>query len=88
MHGKSTDFDVLEKAFRSTTNSLIKLECIERKPDAYLKIWKTWSKNSRIQKCFDLGPVKNWSPQLTWKLNEAISRKIWIKSKQIKANEI
>ena len=31
--------------------------------------------------------VKNWCPQLTWTLNEAISPKIWIESKQIRINE-
>ena len=31
--------------------------------------------------------VKNWCPQLTWKLNEVISPKIWIKSKQMKTND-
>ena len=34
-----------------------------------------------------LKSVKNWCGQLTWKLNEAISSKIWIESKQIKTNE-
>ena len=34
-----------------------------------------------------LTSVKNWCPQLTWKLNEAISPKIWIESKQIKTNQ-
>ena len=32
--------------------------------------------------------VKNWCGQLTWKLNEAISSKVWIKSKQIKINDV
>ena len=31
--------------------------------------------------------LQNWYGQLTWKLNEAISLKIWIESKQIKMNE-
>ena len=34
-----------------------------------------------------LKSIKNWCLQLTWKLNEAISSKIWIESKQIKTNE-
>ena len=34
-----------------------------------------------------LTSVKNLCPQLTWKLDEAISSKIWLKSKQIKTNE-
>ena len=34
-----------------------------------------------------LTSVKNWCVQLTWKLNEAISSKIWLESKQIKRNE-
>ena len=44
--------------------------------------------NRKIPKSkFFLPSVKNWCPQLSWKLNEAISRKIWIESKQIKTNE-
>ena len=34
-----------------------------------------------------LKSVKDWCGQLTWKINEAISSKIWIESKQIKTNE-
>ena len=30
---------------------------------------------------------KNWFVQLTWKLNEAISSKIWLESKQMKIND-
>ena len=30
---------------------------------------------------------RNWCVQLTWKLNEAISLKIWLESKQIKTNQ-
>ena len=47
---------------------------------------KTQSKNSRIQKFFYLS--QELVTQLTWKLNEAISRKIWIESKQMKINDI
>ena len=36
-------------------------------------------KQHKIQKIFEIG-------QLTWKLNEAISSKIWIESKQTKIN--
>ena len=32
--------------------------------------------------------VKNWCPQLTWKLNEAVSLKIWIESEQIKSKQM
>ena len=35
-----------------------------------------------------LTSVKNWWPQLTWKLNEAISLKIWFESKEMKINDI
>ena len=35
-----------------------------------------------------LTSVKNWCPQLTWKLNEAVSSKIWIQSKQMKINDV
>ena len=34
-----------------------------------------------------LKSVQNLCAQLTWKLNEADSSKIWIESKQIKTNE-
>ena len=32
--------------------------------------------------------VQNWCSELTWKLNEANSSKIWIESKQIKINDV
>ena len=35
-----------------------------------------------------LTSVKNWYPQLAGKLNEVISPKIWIKSKQMIINDI
>ena len=38
---------------------LIKLEYIERKPSAYLKIWKTKSQNPQI---FFFTTGKNWCP--------------------------
>ena len=42
-------------------------------------------KNTKSKKF--LKSVQNWCAQLTWKLNEANSSKIWIESKQIKTNE-
>ena len=63
-----------------------KLEYNERKPSAYPKILKTLSKNPKIYFFFTL--VKNWCPQLSWKLNEAIFPKIWIKSKQMKIIDV
>ena len=35
-----------------------------------------------------LTSVKIWCPQLTWKLIEAISPKIWLESKQMKINDV
>ena len=35
-----------------------------------------------------LKSFQNWCVQLTWKLNEANSSKIWIKSKQMKINDV
>ena len=49
------------------------------------KIEKPNKKNTKSKNY--LKSVKNWCVQLTWKLNEAISSKIWIESKQIKTNE-
>ena len=42
-------------------------------------------KNTKSKNVLKL--VKNWWGQLTWKLNEAISSKIWIESKQSETNE-
>ena len=50
------------------------------------KIKRPNGKNTK-SKIF-LKSVKNWCGQLTWKLNEAISLKIWIKSKQMKINDV
>ena len=49
------------------------------------KIERPDGKNTNSKKF--LKSVKDWCGQLTWKINEAISSKIWIESKQIKANE-
>ena len=68
---------------RSVTS---KLEYIERKPSAYLKIWKTQSKMPKYKNFFT--SFKNWCPQLIWKLNEAISPKILISSKQMKIDDV
>ena len=35
-----------------------------------------------------LKSVQNWCGELTWKLNEANSSKIWIESKQMKINDV
>ena len=63
--------------------ALAKLEYIVRKPSAYPKKLKDLTKKSQNLFFF----IKNWCPQLTWELNETISLKIWIESKQIKTYE-
>ena len=56
----------------------VKLEYNERKPSAYHKIWKNKSKNRKIFKKIGLGQ-ELVTGQLSWKLIEEISLKIWIK---------